>query len=61
MDSIDRDPSHHRWKVILANNGHLESFGFARQQLMHIFLYASMTVDLGADTLAKLGGNNPGA
>lgn len=43
-------------KVILANNGHLESFGFARRRLMHIFLYASMTVDLGADLSARLGG-----
>jgi len=43
-------------KVILANNGHLESFGFAKQRLMHIFLYASMTVDLDADALKKLGG-----
>ncbi len=43
-------------KVILANNGHLESFGFAKQRLMHIFLYASMTADLGADALKTLGG-----
>lgn len=43
-------------KLIFANNGHLESFGFAEQRLMHIFLYASMTVDLGADALKKLGG-----
>jgi glycine/D-amino acid oxidase-like deaminating enzyme len=43
-------------KVILANNGHLESFGFAEQRLMHIFLYASMTADLDADSLKKLGG-----
>ena len=43
-------------KVIMANNGHLESFGFAKQRLMHIFLYASMTVDLGNDVLEKLGG-----
>jgi glycine/D-amino acid oxidase-like deaminating enzyme len=43
-------------KVILANNGHLESFGFATQRLMHIFLFASMTVDLGIDTLKRLGG-----
>ncbi|MCW1920702.1 FAD-binding oxidoreductase, partial [Rhodobacter sp. KR11] len=35
-------------KVIFANNGQLESFGFARGRLMHVFLYASMTVDLGA-------------
>ncbi|MFC3076021.1 NAD(P)/FAD-dependent oxidoreductase [Shinella pollutisoli] len=43
-------------KVILANNGHLESFGFKRGRLMHIFLYASMTVDLDRDTLSRLGG-----
>ncbi len=29
--------------VILANNGHLESFGFARGRLMHLMLFASMT------------------
>ncbi|MCJ8055806.1 FAD-binding oxidoreductase [Shinella curvata] len=43
-------------KVILANNGHLESFGFKRGRLMHIFLYASMTAELDRSTLAKLGG-----
>jgi glycine/D-amino acid oxidase-like deaminating enzyme len=43
-------------KVILANNGHLESFGFAKQRLMHIFLYASMTVALSNEHLSKLGG-----
>ena len=43
-------------KVILCNNGHLESFGFAKQRLMHVFLFASMTVDMGADEKAKLGG-----
>jgi glycine/D-amino acid oxidase-like deaminating enzyme len=43
-------------KVILANNGHLESFGFAKQRLMHIFLYASMTAALGNEHLSKLGG-----
>ena len=43
-------------KVILANNGHLESFGFARHRLMHIFLYASMTVALGDEHLRRLGG-----
>lgn len=43
-------------KLILANNGHLESFGFARNRLMHIFLFASMTPDLGSDALARLGG-----
>lgn len=43
-------------KVILANNGHLESFGFEQNRLMHIFLYASMTVDLPKETLRALGG-----
>ncbi|UIJ91789.1 FAD-binding oxidoreductase [Sinorhizobium meliloti] len=43
-------------KVILANNGHLESFGFARKRLMHVFLYASMTQELDEATLKKLGG-----
>lgn len=43
-------------KVILANNGHLESFGFAKNRLMHVFLYASMTVDLDASALKALGG-----
>jgi glycine/D-amino acid oxidase-like deaminating enzyme len=45
-------------KVILANNGHLESFGFAANRLMHVFLYASMTVDLGPDALKTLGGQS---
>ena len=43
-------------KVIFANNGQLESFGFAQNRLMHVFLYASMTVDLGPDALRALGG-----
>lgn len=43
-------------KVILANNGHLESFGFARNTLMHVFLFASMTAELDADSLRRLGG-----
>ena len=43
-------------QVILANNGHLESFGFARNRLMHVFLFASMTVDLGPEALKALGG-----
>ena len=43
-------------QVILANNGHLESFGFARGRLMHVFLYASMTVELPPETLKQLGG-----
>ena len=45
-------------KVILANNGHLESFGFAENRLMHVFLYASMTVDLDAAAQKALGGHS---
>lgn len=45
-------------RVILANNGQLESFGFARRRLMHVFLYASMTVELDDSALAKLGGQS---
>lgn len=44
-------------KVILANNGHLESFGFAANRLMHVFLYASMTVELPPGMLKQLGGS----
>ncbi len=43
-------------RVILAVNGHLNSFGFARGRLMHIFTYASMTRGLTADEVRKLGG-----
>ncbi|SEL20929.1 Glycine/D-amino acid oxidase [Roseovarius azorensis] len=45
-------------KVILTVNGHLESFGIARGRLMQIFLFATMTPDLDADALARLGGRN---
>lgn len=38
-------------KVILANNGHAESFGFFSRRLMHIFTYASMTEQLPEDAL----------
>jgi len=43
-------------RVILTVNGHLESFGFAQGRLMHLFLFAVMTPDLGAGALARLGG-----
>ncbi|MDJ1007010.1 MAG: FAD-binding oxidoreductase [Paracoccaceae bacterium] len=43
-------------KVILATNGHIESFGFAAGRLMHLFLYASMTPELDAETCRTLGG-----
>lgn len=42
--------------VILTVNGHLESFGIERDRLMHLFLFASMTPELGSDALEKLGG-----
>lgn len=43
-------------RIILANNGHLESFGIKSRKLMHVFLYASMTCELGEPELKKLGG-----
>lgn len=43
-------------RVILANNGHLESFGFERGRLMQLFLYASMSEELDAEALRALGG-----
>ncbi|MDA0720777.1 MAG: FAD-binding oxidoreductase [Proteobacteria bacterium] len=45
-------------RVILTVNGHLESFGFETGRLMQIFLYAVMTPELDADTLARLGGKS---
>lgn len=43
-------------KIILAVNGHIQSFGFFKQRLMHIILYASMTRDLTASEQSALGG-----
>ncbi len=43
-------------RVILAVNGHLNSFGFARGRLMHVFTYGSMTRALNPDEVARLGG-----
>ncbi|MFA5537869.1 MAG: FAD-binding oxidoreductase [Gemmobacter sp.] len=43
-------------KVIMAHNGHLESFGFSRGRLMHVFLFACMTEELSQDALRRLGG-----
>ncbi len=45
-------------KVILAVNGHLESFGFYDRSLMHIFTYGSMTHALSKTDLARLGGHS---
>ena len=43
-------------RVILTVNGHLESFGFERGRLMHVFLFAVMTPELDETARAKLGG-----
>jgi len=43
-------------RVILTVNGHLESFGFARGHLMHLFLFGSMTPELDREMLVRLGG-----
>jgi len=43
-------------RVILANNGHLESFGYMRGRLMHVMLYASMSPELSRDLVKRLGG-----
>ena len=43
--------------VILAVNGHAESFGFFERRLMHVFTYASMTRELTAEETARLGGH----
>ncbi len=45
-------------KVILAVNGHLESFGFYQRRLMHVFLYASMSRPLTEPEAARLGGRD---
>ncbi len=44
-------------RVILAVNGHLNSFGYVRSRLMHVFTYASMTRALSPQEVAKLGGH----
>ncbi|MCX8953736.1 FAD-binding oxidoreductase [Ruegeria sp. NA] len=45
-------------RIILANNGHLESFGFYQRQLMHICLYASLTAPLTDAQIRTLGGQS---
>lgn len=46
----------HAGQVIMATNGHLESFGFMRNRLMHIFLFACMTEELSPEDMQRLGG-----
>lgn len=43
-------------RLILANNGHVESFGFFRRRLMHVFTFASMTRSLRPEEAKALGG-----
>ncbi len=43
-------------RVILAVNGHINSFGYFPGRLMHVFTYASMTRPLTGDEVAELGG-----
>ncbi len=43
-------------RVVLAVNGHAESFGFFARRLMHVFTYASMTRALTGEEVARLGG-----
>ena len=43
-------------RVIMAVNGHAESFGFFRRRLMHVFTYASMTEALNPAQMRALGG-----
>jgi glycine/D-amino acid oxidase-like deaminating enzyme len=40
----------------MAVNGHLESFGYFQRRLVHLHLYASMTRELTADEVRRLGG-----
>ena len=42
--------------VVLATNGHLQSFGHMAGQLMHVHTYASMTRALTTEEIARLGG-----
>ncbi len=43
-------------RVILAVNGHAQSFGHFKRRLLHVFTYASMTRDLNAQECRLLGG-----
>ncbi len=43
-------------KVILAVNGHANSFGHFKGRLLHVFTYASMTRALTEDEVKRLGG-----
>ena len=42
--------------VIMAINGHIESFGLFQQRLLHVFTYASMSHALSSEQYRQLGG-----
>lgn len=44
--------------IILAVNGHIQSFGFFPRQLLHVFTYASMTRALSPAEVKRLGGTH---
>ncbi len=44
--------------IILAVNGHVQSFGFYPLRLMHVFTYAAMTRALTEEELSTLGGDD---
>lgn len=43
-------------RLILTVNGHIESFGYFKRRLLHVFLYGSMTRRLTPEEVRKLGG-----
>lgn len=45
-------------QVILAVNGHAESFGYFKRRLLHVFTYGSMTRALNRDEVQTLGGHS---
>jgi glycine/D-amino acid oxidase-like deaminating enzyme len=45
-------------RLILTTNGHVESFGYFRRRLMHVFTFASMTRRLSPSELKTLGGQD---
>lgn len=44
-------------KVILAVNGHAQSFGQFKRRLVHVYTYGSMTSPMDGETVKKLGGD----
>lgn len=45
----------HAKQTILANNGHIESFGIQKNKLLHLFTYASMSEELSTQQWQALG------